>query len=456
MSWPASSISGIDWPSLPGRRAALMMAALQQLEDSAWWDSETLRRHQWGQITLLLAHAWETVPFYRQRLAGAGYRGVDSGADFSWTSIPVLDRRSLLDAGSDLKSRHLPAGHLPLSTITSTGSTGTAVTVSGTAMTRYLWSALTVRDHMWQGRDMSTTLAAIRHDHGGKAAYPHGQRGRAWGVAASWGFPSGPSYLLDIMTPVEDQARWLAKLDPEYLLTHPTNAEALARHCLEAAIRLPALRQVQTVSEAPSAQVRSLCQEAWNATVADTYSAQEVGYMALQCPGHEHYLVQAENVVVEVLDADGRQCGPGQVGRVVVTALHNFATPLIRYDIGDYAEVGEPSPCGRGLPVLTRILGRHRAMLTLPSGQRIWPFFGANQLFEAAPLRQIQLVQTDRDRLVLRSVVARPPSASEEAAMRTIIQERLGHPFRIDLEYPDSLPRGAGGKYEDFRSEVEG
>jgi len=28
-------------------------------------------------------------------------------------------------------------------------------------------------------------------------------------------------------------------------------------------------------------------------------------------------------------------CAPGEIGRVVVTPLHNFAMPLFRYDIGD-------------------------------------------------------------------------------------------------------------------------
>jgi phenylacetate-coenzyme A ligase PaaK-like adenylate-forming protein len=61
---------------------------------------------------------------------------------------------------------------------------------------------------------------------------------------------------------------------------------------------------------------------------------------------------------VEVLDEEGRPCAPGETGRVVATSLNNFAMPLIRYETGDTAEVGAPCPCGRGLPVLTRIMGR--------------------------------------------------------------------------------------------------
>ena len=81
------------------------------------------------------------------------------------------------------------------------------------------------------------------------------------------------------------------------------------------------------------------------------YSCEEAGYIALQCPQAEHYHCQSESVLVEVLDDEGRPCTPGQVGKVVLTALHNFAMPLIRYENQDYAEVGPPCACGRGLPV---------------------------------------------------------------------------------------------------------
>ena len=44
--------------------------------------------------------------------------------------------------------------------------------------------------------------------------------------------------------------------------------------------------------------------------------------------------------------------------------------PLLRYEIGDYAEVGPTCDCGRTLPVLTRILGRDRNRLVMPNGER--------------------------------------------------------------------------------------
>jgi phenylacetate-coenzyme A ligase PaaK-like adenylate-forming protein len=71
--------------------------------------------------------------------------------------------------------------------------------------------------------------------------------------------------------------------------------------------------------------------------------------------------VQSESVLLEIVDDAGRACAPGRAGRVVVTSLHNFATPLIRYELGDLAEFGAPCACGRSLPVISRVLGRSRS-----------------------------------------------------------------------------------------------
>jgi phenylacetate-CoA ligase len=161
-------------------------------------------------------------------------------------------------------------------------------------------------------------------------------------------------------------------------------------------------------------------------------------------------------VVVEVLREDGTPCQPGEVGRVVVTSLHNFAMPLIRYEILDYAELGAPCPCGRSLPVLKRILGRTRNLLTLPDGSRYMPkTTGATvQASQVAPVEQIQVIQHSVELVEIKLAVARPLHPAEEQQVIGIFQEALGHPFTIQLTRVDHIPRSAGGKFEDFISHV--
>jgi len=164
----------------------------------------------------------------------------------------------------------------------------------------------------------------------------------------------------------------------------------------------------------------------------------------------------SEGLIVEVLDEQGNPCRPGQIGRVVVTDLHNFATPLIRYDLNDYAEVGEACPCGRRLTVLKRIVGRSRNMLLLPDGRRHWPFFGVFRFTEIAPIRQHQLIQRSREKIEVRLVADIPLTAEQEMRLIDLIQKSLGYPFELKLVYFDEkIPRGKGGKFEEFICEVQ-
>jgi phenylacetate-CoA ligase len=200
--------------------------------------------------------------------------------------------------------------------------------------------------------------------------------------------------------------------------------------------------------------LRGLCREVFGVPLTDVYSAQEVGYIALQCPDYPHYHIQAESLLVEILDEQNRPCGPGEVGRVVVTTLQNFGAPLIRYAIGDYAEVGEPCPCRRGLPVIRRIQGRVRNMVRLPDGRRHWPSFPTRGFAHIGAIRQLQLAQVAPAVIEARLVVGRPFDEAEAEVFTGFVRERLDYPFEVRLRYLDAIPRSKSGKFEDFVSEI--
>lgn len=450
---PRVSAPGVVWPAAVGGEAGALLAILQQLELSQWWLSDMLAAQQRRQLGLLLAHAERTVPFYRDRLAPAGFRADQALSEEAWQRLPVLERRTVQDAGPSLRSGHVPPAHGASAEVTTTGSTGMPVRVLKTRLADLFWSACTLRDLRWQRRDVSGRLALILRDPAGRAGWPTGLALPNWGRVPGSLYASGPAAQLDVMTPVDRQAEWLMRNQPNHLLTFPTNLLHLARHVLDRGLSLPTLRGITTMGELVGADLRALCRQAFGIALADMYSAEEVGYMALQCPDFDHYHVQGEVARVEVLDEAGRPCPPGAIGRVVVTPLHNFATPLIRYAIGDHAEVGPPCACGRGLPVLRRILGRTRNMVRLPNGESHWAALESQRFAEIAPIVQYQLIQT-REGIEMKLVARRTLDAGEEDRLRALVHSALGHPFAVRFTYHDAIPRGPGGKYEEFRSEL--
>jgi len=261
---------------------------------------------------------------------------------------------------------------------------------------------------------------------------------------------TGPASIISIGSPVEELITWLRRFDPHYLLTYPSVGVALFE-ALGASGRTPALEDIRFMSEPLDAEFEAALTRDWGVRVMDLYSANEVGHIAFRCRERGKLHVQSEAVLVEVLREDGSTCGPGDTGRMVVTALHNRATPLIRYELGDYATVGTPCRCGRMHPVLERIQGRVRNLLRLPDGRRSWPT-GLGRLRHVPVIAQAQYVQIEPDAIELRIVAGRELTADERAAVTDLARSTLGFPFRIDILRVAEIPRGPTGKFEEFLS----
>ncbi|NQU71844.1 MAG: phenylacetate--CoA ligase family protein, partial [Rhodospirillales bacterium] len=311
--------------------------------------------------------------------------------------------------------------------------------------------------HLWHKRDLGKKLAVIRYLEKSKAMAPNGQESENWGPAAAMLYlDPGPMVLLNIASKLKDQADWLVRHNPEYLLSYPSNLLALGEYFENSNLTLPALRQVCTVSELVSDRLRDTMRRVWNVPVKDLYSCEEAGCLAHQCPDHDHYHVQSENIYLEIVDENGAPCPAGETGRVLITTLHNFATPLIRYEVGDYAEWGPQCPCGRGLPVITRIHGRRRNRLALPNGNSEFPYLGeyADYRQITTAIRQFQFIQHSVEEVEMKLVVAEPLTPEQETKIKDLIVRSLGHPFRISISYHDDIPKSASGKFEEFVSRV--
>jgi phenylacetate-CoA ligase len=438
-----SDIAGAAWPPVSNGQNALLFALLRQFEETQWQPPALLSAMQHRQLHSLAVHAQNYSPHFRDRLARAGLTPDDLLLPEGLRRLPELRRRELQGA-ADLFCSEVPAGHAPLTEGRTSGSTGEPVVVKSTAINRFDWFALTLREHLWHRRDAMARFCAIR------PGFAAPRRGGDWGLPFSAFSHSGPFLGLPITTDIDRQIDELVAFAPEILLVYPSNLAAILRRCAVRGIGLPTLRHIQTVGETLPPQLRDQVRDATGLEIADIYSSTEAGYIACTCPQSGLYHV-VETVLVEILDAGGAPCAEGEVGRVVVSDLRNFATPLIRYDIGDYAQAGPPCPCGRGLPTLRRLHGRERNLILMPDGTRHWPLVGFARFREIAPVIQYQLIQDGRESVEVRLVVARALTQSEEDALAAHIREALGFAFALCFVYFDrQIPLGANGKFEEF------
>jgi phenylacetate-CoA ligase len=422
----------------------LVRQLLADLDRSQWESAAQIQARQYGQVARLAEFCADHSPAFRARLAGAGVTASDVGTPEGLARLPLLTRRDIQTLGDQLFCRDVPPPHSAVGLTRTSGSTGEPVVVRRTRVTRLFWSAMAMRDFAWHADNPLWRASSIRPGITAPSLQP------SWGPPAALMSTTGPLLALPITAGAAQLVSWLREFAPQCLLVYPNTLAALAAHCQRHALSIDSLVQIRTISETLSTATRQLAERVFAATVVDTYSSQEMGYIALQCPDSGLYHPMSETVLAEVLDEAGRPCLPGATGRVVVTDLHNHATPLIRYAIGDLAEAGEPCPCGRGLPTWQRIVGRERNLIRLPDGTRHWPVMGLRDCRDVAPVVQFQLVQHEPGAVELRLVVERALTAAEERALCARVCASLGS-FTVSVSYFDGcLPPGANGKFEEF------
>lgn len=408
-----------------------------------------LARWQLPQVERMVRHAARQGSFWAARLVPV--LRSDRFVPEAWQAVPVLTRAEAQAAGDALRAATVPPESGRVSSGVTSGSTGTPL--------RYGWSQIAStatrmqleRFWDWHGIDPAGRFAEIRVGSG--RTRPRRRQERPWSFRSE----AGCFAWLDVSVPIGEQLDWLHAFAPRYLMTYPTHGAALAQAATSRPVALDAVVTVGEVlrPEARQTMAEGFARDGKPAQVLDTYGCQEVGKLALVCP-EGRYHVCVENVVLEILDDDGRVVGPGREGWVTITGLYNFATPFIRYRLGDRAIAGsEPCSCGRTLPVIDTILGRARNMLILPDGNLRWP---SNKLAlgfaRFVPFRQFQVVQTTPEHLVLRYVPDDTAPSPDLAGLAAHIREALHPGMSIALEPVATIARAPGGKFEDFVSLV--
>lgn len=441
---PFSCVPGIAWPALPTAAGASMLAMQWQLEQSQWWTPEALLEQQFAQLREVLAHAIAHVPHYRHvprdilaRLTPESFR--------RW---PILKKADIVGREPQLCTDAAPREHGRILTGSTTGSTGAPVRLAYTDVAQFQFHALVVRNQLWHKLDLSAKLCAI------KSQLEDGVQ-PVWSPVSAAAFRTGPAAMLSASNDTDLLLDWLIEERPGYVQSRPSTIHALLRRSLEnGKVPTSSLRAALVTGEPVGAGLRDLAREHWHLPLIDVYSCTEFGTLALQCPTHECYHLQSESSYVEILREDDTPCEAGETGRVVATTLHNFAMPLVRYELGDYAEVGPPCPCGRGLPVLNRVAGRTRNMAVDPQGRHFWPWFSADEFLESAPVRGVQLVQHSPEEIEVRYIMDRALDSPEEEGIRLNLQKSLQYPYLIRFARVDALERTPGGKFEDFISRI--
>ena len=415
------------------------------LDRTQWYKLAQLQDiQQQGLKRIVLHHAVQS-PWFKQRLQDQNLQPKDLFTLDGLKKLKPFTKHDIQSAGKSFFARNVPDAHKPAREISTSGSTGQPITVLKTAQDNLIWNAMAMRDHNWWGRNAEgQKLTAI------KAGIKIQVEQTAWGTPMSLFHTTGNSQGLPVWMKLEEQLAAVEKFQPDVMILHAGVLRGFVTIWERTGYTLKNLKHCRNISDTVDAELRDRFKALSGLEIEDVYSCSETGTVAIQCPVSGLYHTMMETLIVEVLDKDGNECAAGQEGKIVITDLYNTATPLIRYEIGDYAIVGSECGCGRNHKTFSKVLGRERNLLKLPDGTRFWPRAGRYKMQQVASIRQWQIVQHSYDDVEFKIVTDDPINAEQEAELQEIFGDAINHfaPVRV-TRYADAIPPNPGGKFEE-------
>jgi phenylacetate-CoA ligase len=439
----------ISAPSITTGAVAATCALISQFEESQWLSQEEIEKNQFKQLKNLLEYSFKYSKFYQESFSKAGVKLEDIKSLDDLKKIPILQRAEIQQAKENMDCAVVPKSHLPVWKTYTSGSTGQPLVLKKTALNQLMWNINMIRDHFWNDRDFNKRLVNIRGKI--KEVTIH----QNWGIPVDPIFESTQTISVPVVFSPEQQMEQILNFKPNTIILYPNTLEQLLILCEKQNINIDFIDHVMTIGETVSNETRLKTKKIWNAKVEDDYSSNEVGIMALQCPDADVYHVMAESVIIEILDENNQPCKEGKAGRVVVTSLHNYVSPIIRYEINDIAEVGGKCSCGRGLPTIKQIKGRKRNLVIKPDGTKHWPPITQEIFASKLPITNFQLIQHSLEDVEVRLVCERKLTNEDEILLTKHLHNALAHPFKLSFNYFKGLiPRPESGKFEDFMCKI--
>ena len=342
---------------------------------------------------------------------------------------------------SDLLTRS-PAELIPdnididdLMVFTTSGSTGQPLAVRATRRDAAVNQALMLRVLQHHGMKPWHSKLSVR-------GTPQKKRNRSW-LGHLGLFRRGE--ISATLSP-EDWVTELIAFKPDYIIGYCLTLRMMAKALKSADVKGVKPRCVLSTSGILEETTRHEIAEGFSAPVFDVYASWEGGMMAWECRHCGAYHVNSDQVIIEILK-NGKPVAPGEEGEAVITNLHSYGMPIIRYRQGDLVVRGADLGCRCRLPTLSSIHGRTADMLLLPDGREMSPH-GALALMDKIPgIERWRIVQPHISKLCVEIVAGADFDKAASHRVYTGLRDLIGEDIEIIIKTVDDLPFDPNSKF---------
>ncbi|MDX1969710.1 MAG: phenylacetate--CoA ligase family protein [Planctomycetaceae bacterium] len=410
-------------------------------EESQWWSRERLEACQLDSLRALLTHAAATCPYYAELWRERGLSVNQIGTLSDLQSWPLITRDTIRQQRLRMRTT---APLVRMSKATG-GSSGEPLQFDLDSGSNDRRTAMMYRGYGWAGGAPGSKQLYVWGSHLGNV--PMWKR-----------WKSDLHHRLDrhlVLSCFEFTAdkmrthlqRW-NRYRPEVVVGYTNPLYEFARFCEQSDQTPVAPKSIIVGAEKLHDFQRETLTRVFRAPVFETYGSRESMLIGGECDRHEGLHLSLENLLVEILDDDGRPTPAGEEGNVVVTDLFNYGMPFIRYVNGDRAVAGfGMCSCGRGLPLLSKVVGRQLDTLDTPDGRKIPGEFFPHLLKEFPAIRRFQVVQEAVERISLKLVVDGGLTLADRELLLSEIRKCTGAAVEIQLQLVDDIPLTKAGKH---------
>lgn len=429
-----------------GLRRRKTLTYLAEYERNQRLSRDELEALQWRKLERLLAHCWAEVPYYQRRWREAGAEPGDIRKLADFARLPLLTKQDIRKEFEDLHARSWRGRLLYKSTGGSTGEpmkfgyTRESYERRTAAMWRgYGWAGARMGDptlYIW-GAPIATTLRAQKT----KELLYHAAFNRRVLNAFMMSEQLLPEYAAELESFRPESV--VGYVGPLVRVSEWLLANGGARH---------RPKRVLCAAEALRAPQREIIERAFGAPAYDTYGCREVMLIASECGERKGLHTSADHLVVEV---DSRQHGAGEPGDVVVTDLHNYGMPMVRYVNGDLAMPSTRTcACGRGLPLVERIEGRRLDCLRTPTGQLVPGEYVVYAFLPVTTVKRYQVVQRELGAFDVYLVPGEGFGEATIAQVREGLRKAAGDGVALRFHTTDDIAPSRSGKFRVTVSEL--